>query len=119
MDFVKEVLGYEWVTNRGSRKGSCIGLANGRIDLSGLGELDFNTGSDAGIYRVETPDGIKPSDSKGISILRYGREGISAATACDKGTYKTVCFGFPLETLTDRKKLEAVISQSMKFLIPE
>ncbi len=119
MSFVKEVLGYEWVTNRGSRKGSCIGLANGRIDLSGLGELDFNTGSDAGIYRVETPDGIKQSDSTGISILRYGREGISAAIACDKGTYNTVCFGFPLETLTDRKKLEAVISQSMNFLIPE
>ena len=90
--FVREVLGYEWVTNFGDHSGQ-VEPARG----SGLPLVHYNRDWSSSVYRVENPDGIKPASRKGSVLMRYHAGHIPAATWFDGPCYKVAAFGFPLE----------------------
>lgn len=93
-DFVKDVLGYQWVTNFGDHGGVVSGTL-----LSGFPTVSYNRDWSPSIYRVENPDGIKPASSRSSILMRYKAGRIPAAVwyeASGSG-YKVAAFGFPLE----------------------
>ena len=91
--FVKDVLGYFWVTNFGDRTGQVLPVSG----LS-LPAVSYNRDWSPTVYRVENPDGIGPASDRARVMMRYHRSGVSAATLYEAPGYKVAAFGFPLET---------------------
>ncbi len=91
--FVKEVLGYEWLTNFGDRSGSVVPTRN-----SAFPRCSYNRQWSREVYRVENPDGIKPASAQARTILQYRSSQIPAATLFQGNGYRVAAFGFPLET---------------------
>ena len=105
-DFVKSVLGYEWLTNFGDASGKVM-PARG----SSLPALSYNKEWSPSIYRVENADGIKPASGKAKIIMRYQGTFTPAAVWYEAPTYKVAAFGFPLEA---SDKLEGVLKAVLK-----
>ena len=105
--FVKEVLGYKWVTNYGDYSGVAMPVENGSINA-----VSYNRLWSSDTYRVENPDGILPASAKSKPLLRYLGTDIPAATFYDSGTYRAAAFGFPLET---SEQMGAVIKAVLKM----
>ncbi len=92
--FVKEVLGYQFLTNFPDRSGTVLPSRG-----STLPTATYNREWSSRIYRVENPDGIKPADKKGSVLMYYKGSRIPAATWFDAPSgYHVAAFGFPLET---------------------
>lgn len=104
-EFVRTVLGYEWVTNAGTRSDAVM-PARG----SGLPLVHYNRSWSPSVYRVENPDGIKPAGPRASVLMRYGDSArIGAATWYDGPGYKVAAFGFPLETSPEMEGLIRVV----------
>ena len=107
-NFIKEVLGYEWVTNFGDATGKVM-PARG----SGMPNASYNKDWSPLVYRVENADGIKPASGKGKILMRYQSTLIPAAVWFEGPTYKVAAFGFPLET---SDKMDEIIKTVLKKL---
>lgn len=114
--FIAETLGYKWVTNHACRNGIVEPVSSADGVLMGLSKLSFHQELNSDVYKVETPDGIKPANEKGSIALRYSGNGIPASVAFNGGKYRVLSFGFPLETLCSEEELNAVMSQSLAYL---
>jgi hypothetical protein len=65
---------------------------------------------------VETPDGITPaSGNTGSTFIRYADTDISAGVCFEGKGYRTVCIGFPLETLKKENDIESIIKTTLDF----
>ena len=67
-------------------------------------------------YAVESPDAIRASDDRGFTWLRYGENGLPAAIASNRGSYRTVVMGFPLEAVTSVQERTSLMTRIMEFL---
>ena len=90
--FIRETLGYTYVTNYGDRSGKVLPSAQ-----SGLPEVTYNRDYSPAIYRVENPDGIAPASDKSVLMMRYGGSFIGAGVLYRPGGWSVASFGFPLE----------------------
>lgn len=115
-DFVKSNFGYVWVTNHASYTGRVMPVNNRKISLKSVGEFDYCHENNSEMYCVESPDGIKPADNDGATILRYTGNEVPAAVAYSGKKHKAVSFGFPLETVQDAKARSSIIARSLEFL---
>ena len=114
--FAREVLGYRWVRNFGSRDGSAQYVKCTRIGSRKGKAFSFWNSINEKCYSVETPDGIAPASSKtGSTFLRYSDTDISAGICHTGKGYKTVCIGFPLETLKEEKNIDHIIQTTLDF----
>lgn len=114
--FVEDVLGYRWLTNYASRSGMLWVMRSRQIDTSPITvRFGFHNEPNEEVYCVETPDGIVPADKNASTFLRYTDTNISAAVCCDKKTYRTISFGFPLETLKDREDISRLVGMSLEW----
>lgn len=117
--FVQDVLGWRWKTNYASRSGALWTVRSKIMNTAGLGRQMFYENVPNGrIYCVETPDGISPAGKKSETFMRYRDTNVSAAVCCDKGTYKAVSFGFPIETLTDEHDILKILTTTLNFFKP-
>lgn len=114
--FAQSVLGYTWVCNKAAN-GGAVSVMPGKKDFcKGLdGSIRYVDKRNERIYHVESPDGIKPSDSRGFSFLRYAGTDIPAAVCSERRGYRTVCFGFPLEVLEDGRQLETLMGLCLDY----
>lgn len=110
--FVRDVLGWKWVSGH-ERGGAARPVRNKEIDLKGsVGTIRYNSvWGPAPVYCAESADGIGGASSRASTVLRYADSGVSAAVAYDARDYKAVSIGFPLETVTDRETLTALMGQ--------
>lgn len=116
ISFAEKVLGFSYVSNYAGRTGEVMTVP-ARVTPGCTGErFRFNTAPDARIYSVEAPDGIIPSSENGCTFMRYGDTRVSAGICSDFGTYRTVCIGFPIETITERIYLDKVIKSVIGYL---
>lgn len=115
-NFARNVLGYKWVRNFGSKDGSVQFVKSTRMETrKGKAFRFYNTINDR-CYSVETPDGIAPASSKtGSTFLRYSDTDISAGICHIGNGYRTVCIGFPLETLKEEKNIDHIIQTTLDF----
>lgn len=113
--FARNVLGYAWRESRAAVEGGAYQVPS-RFNSFSKGNYTFNQTLDGDIYVVESPDGVMPADkSRGATILRYDENNISAGSAFDSGTYKTVVMGFPFETIKDEDRREHLMKQILDF----
>ena len=91
--FVRQVLGYEWVTNFGDIRGFARPERK-----SGLPALAYNRAWNPLIYKVDNADGIGPASKATRILMRYESSGVPAATLYEAKDYRVAAFGFPLET---------------------
>lgn len=114
--FAESILKYTWRTDRASQNGvvSTVYAPNSSF----TGKFEFCTALNSEQYHVESPDGIEPVGKNTFTIMRYGQNNISAAVA-HKGNYRTLVFGFPLESLTSETMRDDLMQQIMRFLIDE
>ena len=92
-DFVKQVLGYRWITNFGDISGFAL-PQNG----SGLPTVSYNRAWSPLVYKVDNADGIAPAGKNSQILMRYSGTDIPAATLYNGKGYRVAAFGFPLET---------------------
>ena len=91
--FVKQVLGYEWVTNFGDVSGFAKPQTKSNLPL-----VSYNRAWSPLIYKVDNADGIAPAGRDSRVLLRYEGTNIPAATLFNGKGYRVAAFGFPLET---------------------
>ena len=103
-NFVKEVLGYQWVTNFGDYSGIVHPFAG-----SGLPTVSYNRAWSPLMYRVENPDGLLPASANTKAIMRYQGTDVTAATFYDAGPWRVAAFGFPLETSPEMDQLIKIV----------
>ena len=118
IEFAKKVLGYKWVSNYASQSAEVVPVpACNDIFKSRETEHGFNFHNTVNevSYSVETPDGIAPASRKAASVFKYADSGISAGISYSPGNYKTICFGFPIETIKNQDIIDAILSSSLKF----
>ncbi|MBR4298338.1 MAG: xanthan lyase [Bacteroidales bacterium] len=114
--FAREVLGYKWVTSFGGRKGQVRLTESSRMGVIDGRSWEFHNTINSKSYCVENPDGISPASAKTAStFMRYSDTGHPAATCHEGKGYKTVCIGFPIETLKENKDIESIVSLTLEF----
>ena len=114
--FVKDVLGYSWAATSASRNGKVNYSRNKLMPSDAMGfSAEICNEINPDIYSVESPDGIKPSSSKGAVIMRYADSRISAGICYEGDNYRTVCLGFPIEALQDETDINHIITITLDF----
>lgn len=114
--FAKEVLGFKWIRNYASRDGSVRFVRSTRFSSHKGKAFGFHNTMNEECYCVETPDGIAPVSSKtGSTFLRYADTDISAGICHIGNGYRTVCLGFPLETIKEEKDIDHIIKTTLDF----
>lgn len=108
-DFCKSVLGYSWMTNRGTGTGKIAAAPDFGLDKA---EEFYNSPNEI-FYSVECPDGINPSGKNGSVILRYDRTDTPAAVLYKGDGYSVASFGFPLETLKSAEAMENLLRNTL------
>ena len=114
--FVKDVLGFEGLHGRASLDGTISAVDSPEMRLSSPGAWTFVSKLNDKQYAVESPDAISASDRRGFTWMRYGENGLPAAIASDRGSYRTVVMGFPLEAVTTTQERTSLMSRIMDYL---
>ena len=114
--FVKQVLGFEGLHGRASLDGTVTATDSPDNVLSSAGAWTFVSTLNDKTYAVESPDAIRASDDRGFTWMRYGENGLPAAIASDRGSYRTVVMGFPFEAVTTAQERQSLMSRIMEFL---
>ena len=112
--FAKDVLGYKYVSGFASRTAEVEFSGCDRMGVTKEGGVSFCNTLNEDIYCVETPDGISPAGN-GKVFMRYADTDIPAAVCHEGKEYKTVCFGFPLETIMEEDGLVNIISLTLEY----
>lgn len=110
-NFVKNVLKYEWRTNKASKTGYVKAVQS---PYKFAGEFSFHTIPNEYSYTSESPDGIEPSGKGAWTIFRYKDNNISAGVAY-RGSYKVVSLGFPIETIKNKRDMEELLKSVLLF----
>ena len=114
--FAREVLGYKWVRNHGSKEGTVRYVRSTRFSSSKGKAFGFYNSMNDRCYCVETPDGIAPVSSKtGSTFIRYDDTDISAGVCHEGKGYRAVSLGFPIETLKEEKSIDNIIKTTLEF----
>ena len=116
-EFARKVLGYKHNCNYGSHNGTIRMTAGGALkwtDINGYKHIYNAPNSE--FYCVEHPDGIAPAAKCAYTIARYADTGAPAGVAYKGTNYRTVCFGFPLETLKKEEDLNSIIGKCLAFI---
>lgn len=116
-NFARNILKYRWMTNYASSTGEVKGAPN-PYGFQMNEHFEFFTEPNATCYCVESPDGVMPVGDGAWTIYRYADNNISAAVAYEGPDYRTVVFGFPLETLKTQEQLNDLMEKIMQFLLP-
>lgn len=116
--FVKETLGYTWLTDHGCFNALVGPCTNKAINLKSSFKKPFEfyqTRNDH-IYSVENPDGLQPADKNGTVFLRYYDNEVPAAVAYTAKGYRTVSLGFPLESIKEDSVRNELITKILDFI---
>ena len=114
--FAREVMGFEWLNGRASLDGT-VGTVNCRDNgLAATGSWTFTSKLNDKQYAVESPDAIRASDANGFTWMRYSENNLPAGIASDRGGYRTVVLGFPLEAVTTAQGRASLMQRLVNYL---
>ena len=114
-NFAQKVLGYKWGANFGSSRGTARPAPNKVFPTLANGKYSFHNEMNDECYCIEAPDGLVPASRKGAIIMRYADTNVPAAVCHQGETYRTVCFGFPLETLKEEEHIQRLITATLQY----
>lgn len=111
--FTEKVLGFKLATNYASRTATVCPAVGSPVGFSG--SMSFHNEPNPECYCVEAPDGLTPVSKNGYVALRYADSCISAGISFEGNGYRTVCLGFPIETLHEQKDIDHIIRTTLEF----
>ena len=111
--FVREVLGWKWMTTYGTHTGTALPYANKTLMLTVT--PSWETRPNPVRYCVENADGIVPATSSAGTFLRYGDTNISAGVWFEGPSWKAVSLGFPIEAVTKRTERDAIFRATLRW----
>ena len=112
--FAKDVLGYKFVTNQASRRGTVNPTVNKAV--SGMPSVKIVGEMNPHQYCVESPDGIAPASKAGQVIYRYADSNVSAAVVYEGKGYRCVSYGFPIEALEGESTINKLIIKTLEYI---
>lgn len=112
--FAEDVLGYRWASAHAGRTGSVSFTKCEDFKTEECGSVSFHNSINDTCYSVEAPDGIAPRGKSRV-FMRYADTDIPAAVCRDDKGYRSVCIGFPIETLKDEKDIDNIISLTLEY----
>ena len=115
VSFAENVLGFRWASGYAGRSGEVRVTECERMQTVNGEVMNFHNAINEDHYCVETPDGISPK-GKSSTFMRYADTEISAAVCHEGENYKSVSFGFPLETLKEDGHIDTIISLTLDYL---
>ena len=115
-DFARDVLGYRWRMSQAEATGKFYTLATSLNGFEKSEDMHFSSELNSRVYCVESPDGILPSGKNGYTVVKYSDNNMGAAVASKFDGYRSLVFGFPLETIEDVPARQSLIGKAMKFL---
>lgn len=113
--FIKEVLGYRWVTGFAGRSGEVCYAQDTLFVKQAARAGEMYTRPNPQKYCIESPDGISAANSKGKVIMRYADTDTPAGIRFEGGCYRTVCLGFPIEALKEDEDIERIIKATLEY----
>ena len=114
-EFARNVLGYNWRVGQASVTGEAYQVQT-RFKAFTKGDYRFSNTLNEDLYAVESPDSFYPVDNKkGATFMRYTENNLIAGTAYDAGNYRTVCIGFPFESIFDADSRTHLMKQVLDF----
>lgn len=113
--FISEILGYRWGSARASRTGQIHFVSNRAIQGDRNDRMSICNEINSERYCVESPDGIVPVSADSATIMRYSDSGIPAGICHEGKGYRTVCLGFPIESLEDEKDIDNIIGLTLDY----
>ena len=117
IDFAQKVLGYKSNGNYGSRSGEIKMTAGGPLKWTpDNSEIQIYNTPNRNFYCVENPDAITTASKYARVIARYSDSGAPAGVAYQGDGYKSVSYGFPLETLQNPDHLKSIMGASLMYL---
>lgn len=112
--FATGVLGYKWIRNRGTKTGLAEYAACSQMNAGQGDSIEFHTAPNPYCYCAESPDAIAPAGNGNV-FMKYSGTGLPAAV-CHRGYgYRTVCVGFPIETVKNEDDIYNIISATFEF----
>ena len=107
MQFVEKVLHFKPVGNHACRDGRFAPVLNSKIHQR-LSKGTYNNRFSKDIYKVESPDGLSPSDKAGCTLYRYSENGLSAGVYYT-GDSPMIVLGFPFETIGENNVKQEIL----------
>jgi len=114
--FAQDVLGFQWLNGRAALDGRVNTVACPNSSLTAKGNWTFVQQLNDKTYAVESPDAIKASDSRGFTWMRYTENNLPAGIASDRGNYRTVVLGFPIEAIDTPQGRDSLMQRVMQYL---
>ena len=112
--FAEDVLGYRWSSGHASRTAEAYFTICERFGTEKGSSVTFHNSINEDRYCIESPDGISPRGNA-RTFLKYADTDIPAGICKDGKGYKTVCLGFPIETLSNEEDIENIISLTLEY----
>lgn len=114
-EFARNILGYNWRVGQASVTGEAYQVQT-RFKAFTNGDYSFSNTLNSDLYAVESPDSFYPvDDAKAVTFMRYTENNLIAGTAFDAGNYRTVCVGFPFESIFDAGSRTHLMKQVLDF----
>ncbi len=114
IQFAENVLGYKLASSHACNTGEVYFTNCGMFETQKGERATFYNQVNEVCYSVESPDGIYPKGNA-ATFMRYADTDISAAICKDGTQYKSVCIGFPLETLREESQIDNIISLTLDY----
>lgn len=114
IDFAENVLGYRHASGHAGKTGTVRFTDCERIGVQKGSSVSFHNTINEDCYSVEAPDGIL-ARGKASTFMRYSDTDIPAAVCKEGEGYRSVCFGFPLETLKEENHIDSLISLTLDY----
>jgi hypothetical protein len=112
--FAENVLGYRFVSSHAGRTGE-VYYTNSEMFSTQKGKnISFHNSINDICYSVESPDGISPNGNAEI-FMKYADTDIAAAICKEGAKFKSVCMGFPIETLKEESHIDNIISLTLDY----
>lgn len=125
--FATDVLGIDWQPGKGLVDGKVSMVPSPFKPFDWDNRFTFTVTPSPESYAVETPDAIRPASANASTIMRYDETGLTAGVAYDRvhpnntggfTSSRIVSMGFPFEVIRENKSRNRLMSDIMKFLLP-
>ncbi len=120
--FAADVLGFRWHSSAVATGGD-VSVVPSKFPVFRWGRYRFRTTAGEDSYAVTAPDALRPATDDAAIVMRYDENGFPAATAMERvtphpdgRTYRTVCFGFPFESVEGAGQRDQIMKETLQFL---
>ncbi|MDD4727331.1 MAG: xanthan lyase [Dysgonamonadaceae bacterium] len=113
-DWAENTLKFKWRNNFGGVTGRIKSVTSPFTLLTG--DYNYYNELNSESYVVENPDAIEPVGENAYTVFRYTENNLSAGTFHKDDKYNTCILGFPIESVKEESKRNALIKSIVQTM---